>query len=348
ARTQKIRASNDLDKKVQRGLDRLYAYQHDDGGWGWWKDDKSDPFMSAYVVDGLTLASKAAYQIDLGRRDQGREKLASLLNAGKNDNGNPIDDETRSYMIYAYTESGDSDGHYLEALYAKRGSLGPYGRALLALALHQRKDGRAKEIAGAIAGSAQTDEFEAHWQTARVNDYGRNVYLDAEATALSLKALSQIDPSNALLPKAARWLVKNRRNGYYWLSTKETAFAVYGLTDYLKVSKELSPDYSFEVYLNGTQIAAQHVGASDATNAQALVITKKGDEVGGSNQVRIVKHGRGALYVSTTLEYFTADENVPAQSSANLKMTREYLRLRVSENENGKPSWKIEPLTGEL
>ncbi len=183
--TAKIRASNDLDKKVQRGLDRLYAYQHDDGGWGWWKDDKSDPFMTAYVVDGLTLAGKASYQIDLGRRDQGREKLASLLNAGKNDNGNPIDDETRSYMIYAYTESGDSDGHYLEALYAKRSSLGPYGRALLALALHQRKDGRAKEVAGAIASSAQTDEFEAHWQTARVNDYGRNVYESAERLLLA-------------------------------------------------------------------------------------------------------------------------------------------------------------------
>jgi uncharacterized protein YfaS (alpha-2-macroglobulin family) len=344
----KIRASNDLDKKVQRGLDRLYAYQHDDGGWGWWKDDKSDPFMTAYVVDGLTLASKAGYQIDLGRRDQGREKLASLLNAGKNDNGNPIDDETRAYMIYAYTESGDSDTQYLEGLYAKRGSLGPYGRALLALALQQRKDGRAKEIANAIAGSAQTDEFEAHWQTARVNDYGRNVYLDAEATALSLKALSQIDPGNALLPKVARWLVKNRQNGYYWLSTKETAFAIYGLTDYLKVSHELSPDYSFEIYLNGAQVAQQHVGAGEASSAQDFVISKQAGEVSNSNQIRVVKHGRGALYVSASVEYFTAEDNVAAQSSANLKVTREYLRLHVTENEGGKSSWKIEPLTGEL
>jgi len=343
----KIRASNDLDKKVQRGMDRLYAYQHEDGGWGWWKDDKTDPFMTAYVVDGLTIAGRAGYQVDTWRRDRGREKLAAMLNAGKRDDGNPIDDETRGYMIYAYTESGDSDGHYLEELYGKRGSLGPYGRALLALALQERKDGRAKEIANAIAGAAQQDEFEAHWQTARVNDYGRDVYLDAEATALSLKALSQIDPNNALLPKAARWLVKNRRHGYYWLSTKETAFAIYGLTDYLKASKELSPDYSFEIYLNGVQIAAQRVGASDATNAQALVIWKKGGEVSNNNQIRIVKHGKGALYVSTSLEYFTADENVPAQASANLKITREYLRLRVAEND-GKPSWKIEPLTGEL
>ena len=130
----RIRASNDLDKKVQRGLDRLYAYQHDDGGWGWWKDDKSDPFMTAYVVDGLTLASNAGYQIETWRRDRAREKLSAILNAGKRDDGNPIDDETRAYMIYAVTESGDSDGHFLEELYAKRGNLGPYGRALLALA----------------------------------------------------------------------------------------------------------------------------------------------------------------------------------------------------------------------
>ena len=344
----KIRASNDLDKKVQKGLDRLYAYQHDDGGWGWWKDDKTDPFMTAYVVDGLTMASRAGYQVDGWRHGQARQKLSSLLSAGKNDNGNPIDDETRAYMIYAFTESGESDGHFLEELYGKRTNLGSYGRALLALALQERKDGRAKEVAGLIEGAAQRDEYEAHWQTARVNDYGRDVYLDAEATALSLKALSQINPSSDLLPKAARWLVKNRRNGYYWLSTKETAFAIYGLTDYLKVSKELSPDYSFEIYLNGVKVGGQHVGAADATNAQSVTIWKKGEEIVGSNQIRIVKHGKGALYVSSALEYFTADDNVPAQSAGGLKITREYLRLRVSENDEGKASWKIEPLTGEL
>jgi len=346
--TAKIRASNDLNTKVQKGLDRLYAYQHADGGWGWWKDDKTDPFMTAYVVDGLTMASRAGYQIDTWRRDQGREKLSAMLNAGKRDDGNPIDDETRGYMIYAFTESGDGDAHFLDELYGKRNNLGPYGRALLALALQEHKDGRAREVANLIEGAAQKDEFEAHWQTVRVNDYGRDVYLDPEATALSLKALSQINPGSSLLPKAARWLVKNRRNGYYWLSTKETAFAIYGLTDYLKVSKELTPDYSFEVYLNGEKVAGQHVGASEATSAQTLSVAKKGSELGASNQIRIVKHGKGALYVSSALEYFTADENVAANSAGGLKLTREYLRLRVTENEGEKASWKIEPLSGEL
>jgi uncharacterized protein YfaS (alpha-2-macroglobulin family) len=344
----KIRASNDLDDKVRKGLDRLYAHQHGDGGWGWFKDDKTDPFMTAYVVDGLTMARRAGYSVDDWRIGQGRQKLSALLEAGKNDNGNPIDDETRAYMIYAFTESADGDARYLDELYGKRNNLGAYGRALLALALQERKDGRAQEVAKLIEGSAQQNEFEAHWQTARVNDYGRDVYLDGEATSLSLKALSRIKPDSNLLSKAARWLVHNRPNYYYWATTRETAFALYGLTDYLKVSKELSPDYTFEVYLNGIKVAGQHVGASEATNAETVTVWKKGGEVGPSNQIRIVKHGKGALYLSSALEYFTADENVTAQSAGGLKITREYLRLHVSEDESGKASWKVDPLTGEL
>jgi len=35
-----------------------------------------------------------------------------MLDAGKRDNGNPIDSETRAYMIYSLVESGSSDAHY--------------------------------------------------------------------------------------------------------------------------------------------------------------------------------------------------------------------------------------------
>src|SRR3989475_2834046 len=209
----RIRATNDLPRKVQRGLDRLYSYQHDDGGWGWWKDDTTDPFMSAYVVDGLTLASRAGFQIEQWRLDRGREKLLAMLDANKRDDGNPIDPETRAYMIYALVEGGSTDAHYLEQLYANHQKLQPYGRALLALAFKQRGDDRAREIASEIEGSAHANEYEVSWQTNRVNDYGQPVVLDVETTALSLKALAQISPRSSLLPKAARWLVDHRRNG---------------------------------------------------------------------------------------------------------------------------------------
>jgi uncharacterized protein YfaS (alpha-2-macroglobulin family) len=204
---------------------------------------------------------------------------------------------------------------------------------------------RASEIAREIEGSAHANEYEVNWPTNRVNDYGQPIVLDVETTALSLKALAQISPQSQLLPKAARWLVDHRSNGYYWLSTRETAFALLGLSDYLKASQELSPDYTFEIYLNGEQVLSQHV---TTTGVQSFTVTRKGGGVSENNQIRIVKHGRGALYVSTALEYFTGDDEIQPQSSNDLKLTREYLRLRVTKDSQDKASWKVEPLSGEL
>ena len=78
-KTSSIRDSNDLKNKIEHGRNRLYAFQHHDGGWGWWKDDDSDPFMTAYVVDGLTLAKRAGYEIDDDRITRAREKLQKML-----------------------------------------------------------------------------------------------------------------------------------------------------------------------------------------------------------------------------------------------------------------------------
>src|SRR4030095_7910332 len=88
---------------------------------------------------------------------------------------------------------------------------------------------------------------------------------DTEATALSLKALARIKPDSPILAKVARWLVSNRRSGYYWESTKDTAFAILGLIDYLKVSRELSPDYHVEVYHDGEKGVAQQISADAAS-----------------------------------------------------------------------------------
>jgi hypothetical protein len=160
--------------------------------------------------------------------------------------------------------------------------------------------------------------------------------------------LVQLNPQSPLLSKAARWLVGNRRNGYYWISTRETAFAISGLTEYIKVSHELEPDYTLEVYVNDEQVISHHVTATDVASAQDFVVERKGHDVSSTNHVRVVKRGRGVLYLSTTLEYFTGDEEVAAQGSSELTLVREYLRLRVTENPDGKSSWKLEPLTGEL
>ncbi len=341
-----IRDSNDLPRKVQKGMDRLYAYQHNDGGWGWWKDDQSDPFMTAYVVSGLTLAKQNGYQPDDSRIGSGREKLKQMLDSGTTEAGTQIDLETRAFMVYALEESGGSEGRYIEKIVNERGNLQPYGRALLALALKQRKeDKRARDVAAEIERTVTTDDYSAYWASNRKAMLDFAETNDTEATALSLKALARIKPDSPVLPKVARWLVSNRHSGYYWDSTKDTAFAILGLIDYLKVSRELSPDYDLEVYLNGENVLTQHVSAAAAS--QTFSVYRKAGDVAGNNEIRVVKRGKGMVYFSSSLDYYTGEEDVAARGSAELNLTREYLRLKVVED-GYKLTWKTEPLSGEI
>ncbi len=46
-------AGDHLADVIATGLERLADHQHADGGWGWWKDDATNDFMTAYVVEGL-------------------------------------------------------------------------------------------------------------------------------------------------------------------------------------------------------------------------------------------------------------------------------------------------------
>ncbi|HEV7743460.1 MAG TPA: MG2 domain-containing protein [Pyrinomonadaceae bacterium] len=345
-KTSSIKDSNDLPKKVQKGMDRLYAYQHNDGGWGWWQDDQSDPFMTAYVVSGLTLAKQNGYEPDDNRVASGREKLKQMLDAGTTEAGTQIDLETRSFMVYALEESGGSDGRYVEKIVNERSNLQPYGRALLALTLKQRKDDkRARDVAAEIERTVSTDDLSAYWPSNRKAMLDFAETNDTEATALSLKALAQINPDSPILPKVARWLVSNRHSGYYWESTKDTAFAILGLIDYLKVSRELSPDYDVEVYLNGENVLTQHVSAAAAS--QTFSINRKAGDVSGTNDIKIIKRGKGMVYFSSSLDYYTGEEDVAARGSAELNLTREYFRLEVVED-GYKLKWKTTPLTGEI
>ncbi|MDQ1729084.1 MAG: alpha-2-macroglobulin [Pyrinomonadaceae bacterium] len=341
-----LRNSNDLPKKVQKGMDRLYAYQHNDGGWGWWKDDQSDPFMTAYVVSGLTLAKRNGFAPDDTRLANGREKLKQMLAAGTTEAGTAIDLETRAFMVYALEDSGGADNNQLEKLVSERGNLQPYGRALLALSLKERKDDkRAREVAAEIERTVIADNAFAHWESRRKAMLDFAETNDTEATALSLRALARIKPDSSLLPRVARWLVANRRGGYYWDSTKDTAFAIFGLIDYLKVSHELSPDYDLEVYLNGENVVTQHV--SSATASQTFSLNRKTSDVAATNEVRVVKRGKGMAYFSSALDYYTGEEDVAARGSSDLNLTREYLRLKVVDD-GGSLKGKTEPLSGEI
>lgn len=348
-RTASVRPDNDLPRKVSRGLVRLYDHQRQDGSWGWWKGSDADPFLTAYVMDGLRLAGEAGFAVDGERVRAGQQQIRRFLDTGKTADKQAIEPEILAYLTYAYAESkGEDAARYVTALERRQATLQPYGRALLALSLlavGERQ--RAGQVAVEIERTVKATDSEAHWET---KGDPRLLYLseraDLEATALSVRALAKIAPRSPLLPRAARWLVASRRNGAYWNSTRDTAMVILGLTEYLRVSQELEADYTFDLLLNGEPVLTRRVTAAEAVSGQPVVIERVGEALAPTNQFQIRKRGRGTLYLTAALESYTSGDPIPAASRESLRLNREYFRLRVESGPDGAPRWNLEPLTG--
>ena len=200
-----------MDKMVADGLNRLYDFQHSDGGWGWWKHGSSDRFMSAYVVWGMSLARKAGVEVRNDVISRGAEYLRVQLV------------EERRPSRYACMDVTCSiRGRFLQqirrqaarTLWKMRDKLNPYTRALFALSEHNRGQLERSRILGqnVINGVIEDkDNGTAHWGESGI--HYRWSEGGIEATAFIIKALSQINPQSIYLDPAVKWMSLNRRGG---------------------------------------------------------------------------------------------------------------------------------------
>ena len=338
---------DELQKKIQAGMDRLYDFQHQDGGWGWWKDDESQVFMTAYVVSGLGQANTAGYGAKAEAIRNGQDYLKQALK--KYPNMRP---DLQAYVVYALGQSGLNDAAMLNAAFEKQGRMSAQGLAMLGLTLQTVGDPRAGDIADRVEKMAKVEDIEAYW--ASQYDYLMEFIYDdgAETTALAVKFLSLARPNSPLLPKAALWLVNHRNDGYYWSSTKQTAMVIFGLTEYLKASHELDADFTAEVFVNDKPALNRKYTLADALSASDQTIHLTATQLlPGENKIRIHKTGSGRLYWSARGEYFSTNKSDFQNNQFSLNITRDYFRL-VSAIEKGsegeKMVYRLEPLSGAL
>jgi alpha-2-macroglobulin len=310
-----------LQEKIRDGLDRLYGFQHEDGGWGWWETDESQHFMTAYVVAGLAQAQAAGVTVKPGTIERGAGWLKQALARDPR-----LATDLRAYMVYALGVAGQSDPAAMGAVYERRSNLSPYGMALLGLALEQAKDPRAAELVAALEKSVQQDSEQAWWPASRdaMMDFAEDV--SAEATAFATRFLAHQKRDHPLLPKAALWLMNHRNEGYWWSSTKQTAMVIYGLTDYLKSTGELKPNLQATVTVNGKVALTKRIEQGTALDQTEIVLDESQLQP-GANQIHIRAAGEGRLYYAARAEYYSGEERRQKAGTVALNVLRDYFRL---------------------
>ncbi len=323
-------------EKIADGLDRLYAFQHEDGGWGWWETDESHAFMTAYVAAGLQQAQDAGVQVRSDVLERGLEWVKqSLVDSPR------MAADLRAYMVFSL--GARADAAMVSAVYGARSQMSPYGLALLGLALEQLKDGRASEIAATLEKSAEQDAEQAWWTATRDEMLDFSSDATPEATAFVVRFLSHQRPQSPLLPKAAVWLMNHRNEGYWWNSTKQTAMVIYGLTDYLKLTNELNPDVTVNVSVNGKQVLSKHF--THAGVGEPDLVLRESDLRPGANHIEVTTSGKGRLYYSAQASYSSSEEKLERTGTVSLNILREYFRL-VPVQANGKIVYETVPLDG--
>lgn len=320
----------ELPEMVSAGLKRLYNFQHADGGWGWWTNDQTNPYMTAYVIYGMSLAEEAGYKVDSTIYHKGINNLISQIN-----NYGHLDFTTRAYMLYSLSTALKFEKQNIDPFKQKASSLlyqklNPYALSLLALTFNNFNEPYlVSQALDQIKKSAVTENEYTYWG-GKVWHYS---WQDdkVQTTSFAIKALMLDEKNQDLVSKAVRWLLIQKQ-GFSWRSTQETASVIFGITDYLKETKELNPDFNLEIYVNNKKEFERKFSKSDVfENSPTIAVSGMSKLLtSGKNEIKIIKSGGGKVYFSGVNEYYSPDMK-PTTDKNKFIVTRDYYLLQQED-----------------
>lgn len=262
--------SLNLDRLVNESAQKLYGFQRDDGGWGWWFDDDSDSYQTAWVLFGLATMVEAGHEIDRGVIERGAAFLRRQLASD--------DPRTRAYALYSLAVAGELDETSAAAALALLAQveadpdprlLEPFSLAALALTLDVAGEGEAAQTAmDRLATQVHVSGDKAYWLPSGDGRYDRQTMASSvRSTALALSAFIRLRPGDELEPLIVNYLMGERR-GNGWGTTNETAYAIIGLTDYLLHMGVGQTTAAYEVTLNGMPLT---IGTLDKSELRDVI-----------------------------------------------------------------------------
>lgn len=316
-----------LQDQVGYALQRLYAQQKIDGGWGWFPQDESNPIVTAYALIGLVEAQRAGFTIEQNVLDKATMFVQNSL-ATIRAQDSPWQINRQAFLLYALARAERGDFQRAVRLFDERESMSVYAKAYLAMTFHMLApdDSRAEELLNDMNNALVVSASGAHWEETYQDWWNWNT--NTRTNALGLMAMIQIDPQNEMIPNIVRWLMVARQADA-WETTQETAWAVMALTEWMVVTNELYPDYTFDVSLNGERQALDdNTATPDNVKATETLIVEVGELLAGEANRLVFSRsaGDGNMYYTAHLRAFLPVPEVEALNRGII-LSRQYSLL---------------------
>jgi hypothetical protein len=308
--------AKELDAEVPRmiagGLLRLAQLQHDDGGWGWWEEDATDLFMTAWVVEGLGEAIALGVDVPKDRIDGGIGAIERELAGGLTDPG------LRAFALYALARHGVHKPKMLAELLAE-GSLSPNGIAYagLAAALAKDVDATAATKAKLEAAAVRAGPVVSFCDEAIESPDDH----PSECTAVALRALVALSADRSMIDGAEAFLMA-RLDGDRFGTTRQTATAIRALAEAVET-----------IGVEGATITVR-VGGKEAAkitiDRKALADTaaiEPAVELSGKVTVEVEQTGSGTIFHSVAAHGLEKKESFAPETEGGLQIRRSFFEL---------------------
>jgi len=326
-------AEKNTQEMIEAGVKHLGELQNNNGGWGFWHDDESNPFITSYVVEYLLEARSLGIAQDeitlLLARARGYVEQASR---------EAVEEREKARNVpYSKVEAQDNFMPLISLAYAKsllgmtvwkdevqEGVLIPnfslLSPELLSLAVltsvRINEMDPAKNGANALVNQSKTDALGwRYWEAGKIHYYASR---DA-ATALALRALLEAKYDREVLLSIVRSLPSTRKAGY-WSNTFATAQVVRALVDFFRYNTPEQPNYQYTIKLDGKEIASGRM-TSAFQNVVVPIISEKIQPTG--SQIEISHEGEGDIYSSLIQRIHRTTESFEGESHG-LTLERSY------------------------
>lgn len=330
----------EVENMVKAGLRDLAGMQCSDGGWGWFSGygERSYPHTTAVVVHGLHIARQNGVELPPGILEQGvawlrnyqAEQVQKLKNAAsKTDPWKEHADAVDALVYMVLVESDVADADMLEFLYRDRTKLPVYAKALYGLALHQQRQN--EKLAMILQNIEQFLVLDDENQTAYLRLPADSPWWywhgsETEANAFYLKLLSRVNPKDERPSRLVKYLLNNRKHATYWNSTRDTAYAIEALAEFLQASGEDRPDLTVEVWLDGKKLKETTITADNLFTFDGTLVLEGDAVTDGEHVLELRKKGNGPLYFNAYLTNFTLEDFI-TRAGLEVKVNRKFYKL---------------------
>lgn len=315
---------------VAKGYARLERFQHDDGGWGWWEYDQSDPWMTAYVLEGFARADVAGFASPGNARSRGIGWAKTHLEEAAGEVEQSYRRGGRLFLLRALALNGETEYVRTKINAGEKVPTETAGQLASAILIFH-----------ALGDSAQVDTYVARLARLAKSDGSGSAsweehYWGVETTAQGLLALATADPQHPLIPEVITWL-ERKRKGNSWTSTRDTAITVNAMSIYLNALGAGQQGGTITVSLNGQPVETLEYGAGIAIAPMSLRIPVA-DLAAGANTLMFVKSGdAGPCFFAAELTQIVGEKALTARPlGKQLSVSREYFPLSVRRDADGK------------